>query len=78
MAGELPLHLREARQPLGISLLRRSFEASLEQLQTAARDDEASKLIVPAYERTAKALQDQKIITKEPSGAYTTEITDKL
>ncbi len=29
------------------------------------------------YERTAKALLDQKIISKEPSGAYTTEITDK-
>jgi hypothetical protein len=41
-------HLRGARQPLEISLLRRSFEASLEQLQSAARDDEASKLIVPA------------------------------
>jgi NitT/TauT family transport system substrate-binding protein len=41
-------------------------------------DQPDAKLIVPAYERTAKALQDQKIITKEPSGAYTTEITDKL
>ncbi len=29
------------------------------------------------YERTAKALLDQKIISKEPSGAYTTEIADK-
>jgi NitT/TauT family transport system substrate-binding protein len=28
------------------------------------------------YERTAKALTDQKIITKVPDGAYTTEITD--
>lgn len=29
------------------------------------------------YERTAKALLDQKIITKEPTGAYTLEITDE-
>ena len=28
------------------------------------------------YERTAKALLDQKIIAKAPEGAYTTEITD--
>jgi hypothetical protein len=41
-------HLREARQPLEISLVRRSFDASLEQLRSAAQDDEASKLIVPA------------------------------
>ena len=33
--------------------------------------------IEAAYERTAKALLDQKIISKEPSGAYTTAITDK-
>jgi NitT/TauT family transport system substrate-binding protein len=41
-------------------------------------DQPDAKLIIPAYERTAKALLDQKIITKEPSGAYTTEITDGL
>lgn len=35
------------------------------------------KLDQTTYERTAKALLDQKIISKEPSGAYTTEITDK-
>ncbi|OQM77325.1 ABC transporter substrate-binding protein [Manganibacter manganicus] len=35
------------------------------------------KLDPELYERTAKALLDQKIITKEPEGAYTTEITDK-
>jgi len=34
------------------------------------------KLDKALYERTAKALLDQKIITKEPEGAYTTEITD--
>lgn len=37
-----------------------------------------AKLIPAAYERTAKALLDQKIITKEPSGAWTAEITDQL
>ena len=31
-----------------------------------------------AYERTAKMVLDQKIITKAPEGAYTTAITDKL
>jgi len=36
------------------------------------------KLIEAAYDRTAKALLDQKIIEKEPSGAYTTEITDAM
>jgi NitT/TauT family transport system substrate-binding protein len=41
-------------------------------------DQPDAKLIIPAYDRTAKALLDQKIITKEPAGAYTTEITDKL
>ena len=41
-------------------------------------DQPDAKLIIPAYERTAKALLDQKIIEKEPSGAYTTEITDAL
>ncbi|MCB1460047.1 MAG: ABC transporter substrate-binding protein, partial [Nitratireductor sp.] len=37
-----------------------------------------AKLIPAAYERTAKALLDQKIITKEPSGAWTSEITDAM
>lgn len=37
-----------------------------------------AKLIPDAYERTAKALLDQKIITKEPSGAWTSEITDQV
>jgi len=41
-------------------------------------DQPDAKLIIPAYERTAKALLDQKIIEKEPSGAYTTDITDAL
>ena len=41
-------------------------------------DQPDAKLIIPAYERTAKALLDQKIIEKEPEGAYTTEITDAL
>ena len=41
-------------------------------------DTPDGKLIPEAYDRTAKALLDQKIITKEPEGAYTTEITDKL
>ena len=35
-------------------------------------------LNVETYERTAKALLDQSIITAEPSGAYTTVITDAL
>ena len=34
------------------------------------------KLDVATYDRTIKALLDQKIITKKPEGAYTTEITD--
>ncbi|MEZ5871694.1 MAG: ABC transporter substrate-binding protein [Nitratireductor sp.] len=38
----------------------------------------SGKLIPAAYERTAKALLDQKIITKEPSGAWTSEITDAM
>ena len=38
----------------------------------------AGKLIPAAYERTAKALLDQKIITKEPVGAWTAEITDAM
>ena len=40
-------------------------------------DNADGKLIEAAYERTAKALLDQKIITKEPSGAWTSAITDK-
>ncbi|MDB5506230.1 MAG: nitrate transporter substrate-bindinhypothetical proteinotein [Devosia sp.] len=35
-------------------------------------------LDLAAYERTAKMVLDQKIITKAPEGAYTTAITDKL
>ncbi len=35
------------------------------------------KLDPVVYERTAKALLDQKIITSEPEGAFTTAITDK-
>jgi NitT/TauT family transport system substrate-binding protein len=38
--------------------------------------DGTGKLDPAVYERTAKALLDQDIITKEPEGAYTTEITD--
>ena len=41
-------------------------------------DEPDAKLIIDAYERTAQALLDQKIITAEPEGAYTTEITDAL
>ena len=41
-------------------------------------DKPDGKLIKAAYDRTAKALLDQKIITKEPAGAYTTDLTDKL
>ena len=37
-----------------------------------------AKLIEAAYERTAQALLDQKIIEKEPSGAWTADITDKV
>ena len=37
-----------------------------------------AKLITAAYDRTAKALLDQKIITKEPTGAWTSEITDAI
>ena len=40
-------------------------------------DNADGKLDPAAYERTAKALLDQKIITKEPEGAWTTTITDK-
>ena len=35
-------------------------------------------LDMAAYDRTEKALLDQKIITTKPSGAYTTAITDAL
>ena len=38
--------------------------------------DATGKLDPAVYERTAKALLDQKIITKEPEGAYTAEVTD--
>ncbi len=34
------------------------------------------KLDTATYDRTVKALLDQKIIAKKPEGAYTTEITD--
>ncbi|TDH34447.1 ABC transporter substrate-binding protein [Pseudohoeflea suaedae] len=37
-----------------------------------------AKLIEAAYERTAQALLDQKIIETEPSGAWTADITDKV
>lgn len=40
-------------------------------------DNADGKLIQAAYDRTAKALLDQKIITKEPTGAWTSAITDK-
>jgi NitT/TauT family transport system substrate-binding protein len=40
-------------------------------------DNADGKLIPAAYDRTAKALLDQKIITKEPTGAWTAAITDK-
>ncbi|WP_274628303.1 ABC transporter substrate-binding protein [Arvimicrobium flavum] len=40
-------------------------------------DNGDGKLIEAAYERTEKALLDQKIISKEPSGAWTSAITDK-
>ncbi|MCY0096293.1 ABC transporter substrate-binding protein [Hoeflea ulvae] len=41
-------------------------------------DTPDAKLIPEAYERTAKALLDQGIITKEPEGAWTSDITDKM
>jgi NitT/TauT family transport system substrate-binding protein len=41
-------------------------------------DKPDAKLIPAAYERTAKALLDQKIITKTPSGAWTSAITDAM
>lgn len=40
--------------------------------------DPDAKLIPEAYERTAKALLDQGIITKAPEGAWTSEVTDKM
>ncbi len=39
--------------------------------------DGDGKLNEAAYDRTAKALLDQKIITKEPTGAWTSAVTDK-
>jgi NitT/TauT family transport system substrate-binding protein len=39
--------------------------------------DADGKLDKALYERTEKALLDQKIIAKKPEGAYTTEITDE-
>ena len=47
---------------------------------------EVAKLVDPSdaaldmatYERTVKALLDQKIIANQPSGAYTTVVTDAL
>jgi NitT/TauT family transport system substrate-binding protein len=36
----------------------------------------SGKLDMATYDRTVKALLDQKIITKKPDGAYTTDITD--
>jgi NitT/TauT family transport system substrate-binding protein len=41
-------------------------------------DANDAALDLATYERTAKALLDQKIIQNEPSGAYTTAITDAL
>jgi len=38
--------------------------------------DGTGKLDTTLYDRTAKALLDQKIISKEPSGAWTHDITD--
>jgi NitT/TauT family transport system substrate-binding protein len=38
--------------------------------------DGTGKLDPALYDRTAKALLDQKIINKEPAGAWTHEITD--
>jgi NitT/TauT family transport system substrate-binding protein len=37
-----------------------------------------AKLIPEAYERTAKALLDQGIITKQPEGAWISVVTDKM
>jgi NitT/TauT family transport system substrate-binding protein len=36
------------------------------------------KLDMATYDRTIKALVDQKIISKAPEGAYTTAVTDKF
>ncbi|RWX78872.1 ABC transporter substrate-binding protein [Neorhizobium lilium] len=38
--------------------------------------DGSGKLDASTYDRTVKALLDQKIISKKPEGAYTTQITD--
>jgi NitT/TauT family transport system substrate-binding protein len=40
-------------------------------------DNADGKLVEAAYKRTAEALLAQKIITKEPTGAWTSTITDK-
>jgi NitT/TauT family transport system substrate-binding protein len=40
-------------------------------------DNADGKLIEAAYQRTAQALLDQKIITAEPKGAWTSAITDQ-
>lgn len=40
-------------------------------------DNGDGKLVQEAYDRTEKALLDQKIITKKPEGAWTSAITDK-
>ena len=40
-------------------------------------DNADGKLIPAAYERTAQALLDQKIISKPAEGGFTTAITDK-
>ncbi|MBE7184849.1 MAG: ABC transporter substrate-binding protein [Methylobacterium mesophilicum] len=40
-------------------------------------DNGDGKLVQAAYDRTEKALLDQKIITKKPEGAWTNAITDK-
>jgi NitT/TauT family transport system substrate-binding protein len=36
------------------------------------------KLDMAVYDRTVKALLDQKILTKQPEGGFSTAITDKL
>lgn len=40
-------------------------------------DNGDGKLVQEAYDRTERALLDQKIITKKPEGAWTSAITDK-
>jgi len=41
-------------------------------------DAKDPKLDMTVYDRTVKALLDQKILTKQPEGGFTTAITDKL